>query len=83
MKGCLDHTAGVLMADKALRAVQDLAMSYGVRIIDSFTVDKVDNFNNFVQVTGGGKQMTCKSVILCPGLVLCLIVWGSDYLLLL
>jgi len=67
LKGCLDHSAGVLMADKALRAVQDLAVSYGANIIDGFTVDKVDDFDTFVQVTGGGKKLTCKSVVLCPG----------------
>eukprot|EP00092_Neocalanus_flemingeri_P002678 GFUD01002866.1.p1 GENE.GFUD01002866.1~~GFUD01002866.1.p1 ORF type:complete len:294 (+),score=87.45 GFUD01002866.1:117-998(+) len=67
IKGCLDHSAGVLMADKALRAVQDLAVSYGVRIIDSFTVEKLDNSDTFVTVTGGGMQFTCKSVVLCPG----------------
>ena len=55
------------MADKALRAVQNLAVSYGARIIDSFTVEKVDSFNTYAQVTGEKKQMTCKSVILCPG----------------
>jgi len=67
LTGCLDHSAGVLMADKALRAVQSLALSYGAKIIDGFSVEKVDDCNTYVQVTGEKKQFTCRSVCLCPG----------------
>jgi len=71
LQGCLDHSAGVLMADKALQAVQSLAVSYGAEIIDGFTVDKVEDCDTWVQVTGegegGSRQITCKSVCLCPG----------------
>ena len=67
MKGCLDHSAGVLLADKALRAVQELAVSYGAHILDGHTVDKVEDLSTFVEVTTGERKLTCRSVCLCPG----------------
>lgn len=75
VEGCFDPTGGVLMADKALRAVQDLAVGYGAKIVDGFDVEDIKSFQNFVQVFGrGGRMYTAKSVVLCPG------PWAGDLL---
>jgi len=73
--GCYDPTGGVLLADKALRAIQDLAVKYGAKIVDGFEVKDVKSFQNHVEVFGGdGGMFRAKSVVLCPG------PWAGDLL---
>jgi len=75
IEGCYDPSGGVLMADKALRAVQDLAVKYGAKIVDGFAVEDIKSSPNFVQVFGNcGGMYSAKSVVLCPG------PWAGDLL---
>ena len=67
MHGCLDHSAGVLLADKALRAVQDLAVLYGTKILDGICVDSIQEQDGHVHVQAEGNSIRCKTAILCPG----------------
>ena len=48
--GVLDPGAGVIMADKALLAVQDLAKDHGVVIMDSTPVSSVEDMEGKVMV---------------------------------
>ena len=68
--GCYDPSGGILMADKALRAIQDLAVKMGAKIIDGFDVDEIkqEDNGNVVSVTSKHSQShSAKSLILCPG----------------
>merc|ERR1712045_750496 len=59
--GCLDPSGGILMADKALRAVQDLAVKFGARILDGFDVEEMrrDPDTKLITVTGAdGREFT-------------------------
>jgi len=78
IKGCYDPTGGVLLADKALRAVQDLAVKYGAKILDGFEVEDIKSYQNYVEVSGnGGVLYRAKSCVICPG------PWASSLLSLL
>ena len=56
------------MADKALRAIQDLAVKMGAKIIDGFDVEDIKEVDNVVTVTSKENQShSAKSLILCPG----------------
>jgi len=82
--GCVDPGAGVLMADKALKEVQGLAVKEGAVIRDGFTVVNVESWQSGkggVRVVGqpGGhsgltESYTAQSVVLCPG------PWSEDLL---
>ena len=39
--GCLDPSGGILLADKALRAIQDLAVKFGAKIQDGVEVEEI------------------------------------------
>jgi len=82
--GCVDPGAGVLMADKALKEVQGLAVKEGAVIRDGFTVTNVESWHSGkggVRVEGEGvgqsgvtESYTAQSVVLCPG------PWGERIL---
>ena len=68
--GCVDPSGGILMADKALRAVQDLAVRFGAEILDGFEVEVItrDEKSKLVSVTGtDGRVVTGRSLVVCPG----------------
>jgi len=68
VEGCFDPTGGVLMADKALKAIQGLAVKYGAKIKDGVSVSDILSSPGSVQVYGSkGEKFTAKSVVLCPG----------------
>jgi len=71
LTGVLDPTAGVVMADKALQAVQLLAVRGGAVIRDGVSVDSVDDWRGGVRVggqgPGGREEYTAQSVVICPG----------------
>jgi len=73
--GCYDPSGGILMADKALRAIQDLAVKMGATLVDGFDVDTIEEHNDMVTVTGTDKtSYTAPSLVLCPG------PWASQIL---
>jgi len=72
---CYDPTGGILMADKALKALQDLSLKLGVTILDGFEVEKIDQKNEVVTVTGTNKiSFSANSLVVCPG------PWASQIL---
>ena len=68
--GCVDPSGGILLADKALRAVQDLAVKFGASIQDGVEVEEIrrDKDSGLVSVIAtDGTVFTGKSLVLCPG----------------
>ena len=68
--GCVDPSGGILLADKALRAVQDLAVKFGARLEDGVEVEEIrrDQVTGLVSLTAtDGTVYTGRSVVLCPG----------------
>jgi len=66
--GCFDPSGGAVRAPEALKAIQDLAVKYGAKIIDGVDVCDIKSFQNCVKVYGNNGQMySAKSVVLCPG----------------
>ena len=58
------------MADKALRAVQDLAVKFGARILDGFEVEEIrrEEERGVVSVRGtDGREFSGKCLVVCPG----------------
>ena len=68
--GCVDPSGGILLADKALRAVQDLAVKFGARLEDGVEVEEIrpDKHTGLVSLRAtDGTVFTGKSVVVCPG----------------
>ena len=68
--GCVDPSGGILMADKALRAIQDLAVKFGAKILDGVEVEEIrrEEDSKLVSVTGSdGNVFTGRSLVVCPG----------------
>ena len=72
--GVVDPGAGVIMADKALRAIIDQGRAEGVTVRDSCAVVGVESWEGGVRVATEQGEFTCTSVVLTPG------PWASDLL---
>ena len=53
--GCYDPSGGILMADKSLRAVLDLAVKFGAKIIDGFDLQSIEQSEDIITVHGSDK----------------------------
>ena len=76
--GCVDPSGGILLADKALRAVQDLAVRFGAKIQDGVEVEEISREqgdSGLVSLRAtDGKVFTGRSLVLCPG------PWAGEWL---
>jgi len=67
-RACYDPTGGVIMADKALKCVQDLSVKFGVEIRDGDGVTNIIHDNQKVEIhTNSGRRYLAKSCIVCTG----------------
>ena len=69
--GCLDPSGGILLADKALRAIQDLAVKFGAKIQDGVEVEEIRRDQEDSRLVSlrarDGSVFRGRSVVLCPG----------------
>jgi len=66
--GCYDPSGGVLMADKALKCLQELIVRYGGVIHDGDGVEDIKHDKDKVHIlTSSGKRFVAKSCVICAG----------------